>query len=188
MNFNAKLTNPKPVGQIESRGYFGPWNAAQPGETAVGGTYSFQHADLSTIKGIGGILSSQGAYQGTLDKIVVDGETDTPDFQVKISGHKVPLHTEFHAIVDGTDGDTYLDPVKAKLLHSAFTASGKIVRMKNPPGHDVELNVVLGRARIEDLLKLGIKTDPPIMTGVVEMKTKLSLPAAAEDIANRLAL
>ena len=60
--------------------------------------------------------------------------------------------------------------------------------MKNPPGHDVELDVVLGRARIEDLLKLGVKTDPPIMTGVVAMKTKLSLPAGVEDIANRLAL
>ena len=47
---------------------------------------------------------------------------------------------------------------------------------------------MLGRARIEDLLKLGVKTEPPIMTGAVEMKTKLSLPAGAEDIANRLQL
>jgi hypothetical protein len=60
MDFTAVLTNPKPVGQIESRGYFGPWNADQPGATAVGGTYSFHDADLGTIKGIGGILSSQG--------------------------------------------------------------------------------------------------------------------------------
>jgi hypothetical protein len=87
LDFTAVLTNPKPVGQIESRGYFGPWNTDQPGTTALGGTYSFHDADLGTIKGIGGILSSQGEYQGTLDKIVVDGKTDTPDFQVKISGH-----------------------------------------------------------------------------------------------------
>jgi hypothetical protein len=92
MDFTAVLTNPKPVGQIESRGYFGPWNTDRPGATPVGGTYSFHDADLGTIKGIGGILSSQGKYVGTLDKIVVDGTTDTPDFQVKISGHKMPLH------------------------------------------------------------------------------------------------
>jgi hypothetical protein len=114
MDFTAVLTNPKPVGQIESRGFFGPWNADQPGATVVGGTYSFYDADLSTLKGIGGILSSEGGYHGTLDKIVVDGKTDTPDFQVKISGHKIPLHTDFHAIVDGTDGDTYLQPVNGK--------------------------------------------------------------------------
>jgi hypothetical protein len=188
LRFEATLTNPKPVGSIQSTGQFGPWNEKSPRDSAVVGDYSFTDADLGTIKGIGGILSSTGKYGGTLGRIEVEGQTDTPDFSIAVSGHRVPLHTEFHAIVDGTDGDTYLDPVKAKLLHSAFTASGKIVRMKNPPGHDVELNVVLGRARIEDLLKLGIKTDPPIMTGMVEMKTKLSLPAGAEDIANRLAL
>ena len=134
MDFTAVLTNPKPVGQIESRGYFGPWNADQPGATAVGGTYSFHDADLGTIKGIGGILSSEGEYQGTLDKIVVDGKTDTPDFQVKISGHKVPLHTEFHAIVDGTDGNTYLQPVKAQFLHSFLIARGYVVRDQGKPG------------------------------------------------------
>ncbi len=84
------------------------------------GDYSFSNADLSTIKGIGGILSSTGRYSGTLGGIVVDGTTDTPDFRLSISGHPVPLHTEFHAIVDGTDGDTYLQPVKAQLLNSLF--------------------------------------------------------------------
>ena len=155
MDFTAMLTNPKPVGQIESRGYFGPWNAAQPGATAVGGTYSFHDADLGTIKGIGGILSSAGGYQGTLDKIVVDGKTDTPDFQVKISGHKVPLHTEFHAIVDGTDGNTYLQPVKAQFLHSFLTARGYVVRDQGEPGRHVYLDVDMDQARIEDLLRLA---------------------------------
>ena len=112
----------------------GPWNADCPGATALGGTYWFHDADLGTIKGIGGILSSQGAYQGTLDRIVVDGATDTPDFEVKISGHKVPLHTEFHAIVDGTDGDTYLQPVKARLSAFFLVARGYVVRVQGEPG------------------------------------------------------
>jgi len=40
----------------------------------------------------------------------------------------------------------------------------------------------------QDLLKLGVKTDPPIMTGTVAMKTKLSLPPGPADVANRLKL
>jgi hypothetical protein len=86
---------------------------------------------------------------------VVDGKTDTPDFQVKISGHKVPLHTEFHAIVDGTDGDTYLQPVKAQFLHSFLTARGYVVRVQGEPGRHVYLDVAMDQARIEDLLRLA---------------------------------
>src|SRR6202140_1146271 len=188
LHFDAMLVNPRPVGNIQSTGQFGPLNEESPRDSAVAGDFTFTNADLGTLPGIGGILSSAGKYGGTLGRIEVEGQTDTPDFQIAVSGHRVPLHTDFHAIVDGTDGDTYLDPVKARVLHSSFTASGKIVRMKAPHGHDVELNVVLGQARIEDLLKLGVKTDPPVMTGTVAMRTKLSLPAGAEDIANRLKL
>ena len=42
---------PKPVGQIESRGSFGPWNTDRPGATALGGTYSFHDADLRHHQG-----------------------------------------------------------------------------------------------------------------------------------------
>jgi hypothetical protein len=188
MDFTAVLTNPKPVGQIESRGYFGPWNTDHPGGTVLGGDYSFHDADLSTIKGIGGILSSQGRYQGTLDKIVVDGKTDTPDFQVKISGHKVPLHTEFHAIVDGTDGDTYLQPVKAQFLHSFLVARGFVVRVQGEPGRHVYLDVAIDQARIEDLLRLGVRTDPPVMVGQVKLHTTLDLPPGPQDVAHKLRL
>ncbi len=189
LRFDATLINPKPVGSIQSTGAFGPLNEVSPRDSAVAGDYFFTHADLGTIAGIGGILSSTGKYAGTLGRIEVEGQTDTPDFRVAVSGHRVPLHTDFHAIVDGTDGDTYLDPVKARVLHSSFTATGKIVRLRDPRhGHDIELNVVLGRASIEDLLTLGVKTDPPIMTGAVAMETRLSLQPGPADVANRLKL
>jgi|HubBroStandDraft_5_1064220.scaffolds.fasta_scaffold18423_2 hypothetical protein len=188
MHFDANLTNPKPVGNIISSGTFGPWDADSPRDTPVSGTYSFKNADLGTIKGIGGILSSTGKYAGILDKIVVDGATDTPDFRIAISGRPVPLHTDFHAIVDGTSGDTYLQPVKARLLDSWLTASGSVVRTKDPRGHHVDLEVVIEKGRIEDLLKLAIRTDPPIMTGVVRLKTHFDLPPGEPDVADRLRL
>jgi AsmA-like C-terminal region len=188
MKFVARLSNPKPVGEIQSRGSFGPWDADDPGSSSVGGEYSFANADLSTLKGIGGILSSTGHYQGTLNNIVVDGETDTPDFQVNISGHKIPLHTDFHAIVDGTNGDTYLQPVIAHFLHSTFTANGYVVREPGVPGHHIVLDVVMDQAAIQDLLRMGVRTDPPLMTGKVKMRTKLDLPPGPGAVDSRLRL
>ncbi len=188
LQFNATLVNPKPVGDIQSTGLFGPWQQDSPRDTPVQGDYSFSNADLSTIKGIGGTLSSTGNYSGTLSDITVHGTTDTPDFQIATSGHPVPLHTEFHAIVDGTSGDTQLRPVNATFLHTSLTANGSVVRMKNAKGHDIELDVVLDRARIEDLLKLGVRTDTPVMTGAVQMKTKLSLVPGDASVADRLKL
>ena len=116
-HFVASLTNPKPVGDIASSGSFGPFQRQSPADTPVSGHYTFSHADLATTKGITGILSSTGDYHGTLGNILVDGETDTPDFALDVSDHPVPLHTTFHAIVDGTTGDVTLAPVHAKLLN-----------------------------------------------------------------------
>jgi AsmA-like C-terminal region len=188
LRFDAKLVNPKPIGDIHSTGRFGPMDEGRPRDSALTGTYSFTHADLATFKGIAGILSSTGRYRGTLGRIEVDGETDTPDFRLTVSGHPVPLHTDFHAIVDGTDGDTYLDPVRARIRESSLTARGKVVRVKTGHGHDIQMNVVLNRASIQDLLWLGVKTDPPIMTGTLRMTAALQLPAGSDDLSDRLSL
>jgi len=188
MPFEADLVNPKPIGNIRSQGKFGPFRETQPRYTPVSGEYAFTNADLGTLRGISGILSSTGKYRGTLGQLGVDGTTDTPDFRLARSGHPVNLHTDFHAIVDGTDGDTYLEPVKAHFLHSSFTARGKVVRMQNPHGHDIELDVMMNQARMEDLLTLGLRTDPPVMSGPVALRTRMSLLPGPEDIADRLKL
>lgn len=187
LQFRAQLVNPKPLGDIASQGEFGPFDADDPRESPVRGHYTFTHADLSTIKGIGGILSSTGQYQGTLGSIVVDGQTDTPDFRISIGGRGVPLKTNFHATVDGTSGNTYLEPVHATLFTTQFTATGQIVRA-NPKGHHIQLDVTLPHGRIEHLLLLAMKKDPPIMTGKVQLHAKLDLPPGEEDFSDRLFL
>jgi AsmA-like C-terminal region len=188
LRFRADLVNPKPVGLIHTVGLFGPWRSDKPQDTPVQGEYSFRDADLGTIHGIGGILSSKGAYGGTLDRIVVDGTTDTPDFQVTRSRHRVPLKTEFHAVVDATSGDTYLQPVRAKVAHSSLIADGFVVRVANPPGHRVNLKVDITGGRIDDLLLLGVRTDPPVMTGKVRLSTTFDLPSGEQDLSDRLKL
>jgi hypothetical protein len=52
----------------------------------------------------------------------------------------------------------------------------------------VALDVVIDHARIEDLLKLAIRTEPPIMTGIVQSKAKLDLPPGSEPVDKRLGL
>jgi hypothetical protein len=60
--FDAALTNPTPRGEIVTHGTFGPWQTNDPRQTPVRGEYTFKSANLDTIKGIGGTLSSVGRW------------------------------------------------------------------------------------------------------------------------------
>lgn len=186
-HYDAQLTNPKPIGTIHAIGSFGPWHNNEPRDTPIDGEYSFSNADLNTIHGIGGMLSSTGHYEGQLGHIVVDGETDTPNFSIDTANRPVPLHTEFHAIVDGTNGDTFLDPVKAHMKNSFFVARG-IVKKVGKEGHDIYLDVDMPNARIEDMLDLAVKTRPALMRGALTMKTKLHIPPGSARVAQKLEL
>ena len=64
MRFDAELTSPRPVGTIHSKGRFGPWDVADPGESPVSGDYGFEHADLGEFKGIAGIYRPSGTMRG----------------------------------------------------------------------------------------------------------------------------
>jgi hypothetical protein len=187
MLYVADLINPKPVGAIHAFGHFGPWQGDDPRGTPVDGSYTFTHADLNTIKGLGGILFSTGNFSGRLSHITVDGTTNTPDFSLDISGHPLPLETRFHAFVDGTNGDTTLDPVQATLEHSHFTARGVVMNIHGQ-GHDIAVNVVMPDGRIEDLLQLTMKNEPPAMRGAVTLNAKLHIPPGDVRVARKMEL
>ena len=197
MHFDAELTNPRPPGTIVTSGSMGPWAVDDPGETPVAGDYRFEHANLGVFKGIAGTLSSTGKYQGVLRDLVVDGETDTPDFRLTHFGTALPLHTEFHARVDGTNGDTWLQPVDATLGQSHFTAEGQIMRVPAgvakdgaalPGGHEISLKVNVGRGRIEDFLRLASKSGTPLLTGALALKTTLEIPPGTAPVHERMKL
>lgn len=186
MKFRATLVNPKPIGNIDSTGDFGPFNADDPGSTPVDGSYSFRDADLSTIKGIGGILASNGHYSGQLDHIDVQGETTTPNFSLDLAHRPLPLNTKFHAIVDGTNGDTYLQPVDAWLKHTHILARGKVVHNQGAPGKSINLDVVVDPGHIQDLLLLADKDPQPLMTGAVHLHMNMNLPPGPASVTDRL--
>jgi len=187
MLYQADIINPRPRGDVRATGHFGPWVGADPRSTPLDGDYTFQNADLNTIKGLGGILSSVGHFSGQLGNITIDGTTDTPKFSLDVSNHPMPLTTSFHAFVDGTSGDTTLAPVQATLGRSQFTAAGAIMRVKGK-GHDIALTVAMPHGRIEDLLELGVKTQPPVMSGTVTMHARVHIPPGDARVAAKLEL
>jgi hypothetical protein len=188
MSFQVTLTNPTPVGQIQSSGRFGPWNADEPSLTPVSGNYTFSHAELSTIRGLGGTLSSHGSYEGVLSRIQVQGETDTPDFDLGISGNKLRLKTQFSAVVDGVDGDTHLQPVSAQLLGSTIVARGGVTQVAGRNGRIILLDVNAKPARLEDFLHLAVKSATPSIIGAASVRAKFDLHPGEEEIAKRLKL
>jgi hypothetical protein len=186
--YEAVLVNPKPVGEVRSTGHFGPWQNDNPRDTPLDGSYEFTHADLFSIHGIGGILSSKGKFGGTLGNIAVEGATDTPDFRLDVSDHALPLHTEFRAVVDGTTGDTRLEAVKARVGRSELTASGAVTRSAVTPGHNTDVSVAMERGRIEDMLVLGLKGNPTLMRGALGLKAHIQIPPGAVSVSRKMRL
>ncbi len=200
VKFEAVLINPRPKGTVTTKGSVGPWVVNDPGLSPIAGDYRFDHADLSTFRGIAGILSSTGHYQGALRDLTVDGQTNTPDFRLTNFESPLPLRTRFHAHVDGTNGDTWLDPVDATLGRSHLTTAGQIVGVADHPGpqygsarprgrgHDIALTINVDRGRIEDFLRLATRSGDPLLTGDLQMKAKLDIPPGAAPVHLRMRL
>ncbi len=188
MTFHAILTNPKPVGRIKTKGDFGPWNPDDPGRTPVTGTYSFRNGDLSSIRGLCGTLSSKGQFAGRLNLITVDGETDTPDFGLDLSTHRLPLLTRFNIIVDGMNGDTRLSSVSAVLGKSKFLATGSVIRTTETKGKTIDLVLTAGDADLRDLLLLAVKNGSPPLLGKATVYTRLDLTPGPTAVTQRLRL
>jgi hypothetical protein len=186
--FQAGITNPIPRGRVETSGTFGPWDEDEPDFTPLSGQYTFSHADMDAIRGLGGILSSVGTYRGGLQRIEVEGQAEIPDFSLDIAGQSVPLATRFKAVVDGTNGDTWIERAEARVAQSTVVASGAVVRTEDVRARGIVLDVRVTAGRIEDLLRLAVKANQPPLVGRVDMETKLLLPAGADDVVDRLRL
>jgi hypothetical protein len=188
MAFQAELTNPRPAGEIESTGTFGPWQKDQPSLTPLRGTYKFSHADLGTFKGLGGILTSDGSFGGILERIAVTGSTSTPDFRLSISGNAMPLTTRFEAVVDGTNGNTVLKHVDATLGQTRIVVSGAVIGAREVDGHLITLDADIPDGRLDDVLRVAVKGTTPPLTGGIKVKTKIRLPPGDRDVADKLEL
>lgn len=187
MRYQAKLTNPRPPGQIDSTGKFGPWVAEAPGDTPVAGQYSFQNADLGVFAGIAGLLKSQGEFAGTLDALTARGDVVVPDFRLTRANNRVPLRAHFEALVDGTNGNTVLRPVQATLGSTQFTTSGAIIKHEQHQRRTINLEVSMPQGQIRDLLRLATKGSP-FMEGVIRLRTRIDIPPLSGKVREKLLL
>ena len=187
MPFEATLENAVPPGAITTQGTFGPWASDEPGRTRLDGTFVLSRADLSVFNGISGLLAAHGQFGGRLDRIDIHGETDTPAFTVN-TGLPVPLHTRYHAIVDGTNGNTILDEVDASFLKTSLVAKGAVAGQPHKEGRTVTLAVTMNQGRLEDVLRLSVKSPMPPMVGSLRLATRFVLPPGDEEVVRRLQL
>jgi hypothetical protein len=128
-----------------------------------------------------------GEFKGRLDRIEVHGTAEVPDFSLDTANHPMPLHTTFSAVVDGTSGDTYLQPVEAQLAGSKFTCSGSVINQKGV-GHAIDLDVNIPAGRIQDFLTLAVKTQPPVTTGLIGTREKLLIRPGKESVTQKMSM
>jgi hypothetical protein len=176
MSYRLLMHNPEPPGEIRSTGHFGPWHTDDPGQTPVSGAYSLQRADLGVFHGIAGNLSSEDKFEGVLNHIEVHGSTDTPDFELARSRHDVHLASAFRAIVDGTNGDVYLQNVNASFLKTGVTAVGSITGKAGEPKKFTSLDLVVRKGRIQDVLWLFVRGSHAPMAGATDFRAHVTIP------------
>jgi hypothetical protein len=174
-SFHARLSNPEPPGEITTAGKFGPWNTNDVGKTAVSGEYLFQQADLGVFQGIAGLLSSSGRFSGALDRVEVQGLTDTPRFTVTSSSHQVQLRTEFNAVVNSENGDTFLQRVVATFWKTTVWSEGSVVGTGEQQGKAASVDLAAKDGRIQDILLLFARSQRAPMAGIVSFHAKVSL-------------
>jgi len=186
--YRAALLNTEPPGEIQSEGKVGPWNEDDPGSTPVTGSYTYEHANLSVFDGISGTLSSQGKFSGTLGHMDANGEIDVPDFRVSGSSHTVHLISKFQAVVDGTNGDTYLQTVDSHFERTTLTSNGSVLGHPGQHGKTVRLEMAVKEGRIEDLLFLFTDEERPSMTGSISLHAKVQVPPGPPGFLSKLDL
>ena len=188
MGFHAELRNPLPPGEIRAEGEFGPLDTSKPQEVAASGSYIFERANLGVFPGIGGTLYSTGKFEGKLNQLEVAGMTDAPDFNVSPNPHTVHLRTEFHAVVNGWNGDVSLKNVKAQLNSSTVLARGEIASKDGSNGKFVSLTAIENEGSIKDWLELLAHNHHPKMTGTMKFRTIVYVSPGEADFLKRVNL
>lgn len=186
-SFSAVFENPLPAGIIRTSGRMGAWNSRDPGETAVSGRYSLERADLAVFHGIGGLISSQGEFHGSLRHLEVEGSTSTPAFEVANTEHRLPLETQFSALVDATSGDTILRHVKGRFGRDQIEAQGTITRGAEGKRAAV-LDLSCEHGRIEDTFYPFIHSPRSPLEGAVAFRMHVILPSGHEPFLRKLRL
>ena len=191
LSFHAVLLNAKPPGEIRTDGEFGPVQPQDMGQTRLSGSYDFERADLGGLSGIGGTLASTGKFNGVLEHIEIEGNTDVPDFKVTTSDHAVHLKTQFHGFVNGLDGEVSLSSVQAEFEQTSLVSQVEVAKKAAPEGvggKTISLATTELQGQIQDWLRLLAKSEHPALTGGMNFRTQVLVPPGKRPFIERVQL
>ena len=98
------------------------------------------------------------------------------------------LTSNFQAVVDGTNGDTFLTRVESHFGRTSVISQGDVKSRPAQRGKTAMLTLSISQGRIEDLLRLFTGSARPAETGDVRLQTKVELPPGPESFIRRLRL
>lgn len=184
--FTVLLRNPLPPADIKLQGWIGPRRDDKDSvrTTPISGAALLERGDLSTFKSLAGTLSAQVNFSGTLARLAVSGETQSPDFEVKESGHRIPLNTQFRGTVDLNSGDVLLPSLRASLGKTHLDASAEITGFPK----SVKLDVKQGVGQVQDLILLFSDAPRSAIAGPIRFQTSIVLPPEKRPFKQRVRL
>jgi hypothetical protein len=184
--FQVSLHLPTPPGEVESSGQLGPWkdDKGTVRSTPISGTYALNRADLGVFKSLGGVVSSRGEFSGNLEKLNVAGAAESPNFEVKESGHPFRLNTQFRGVLDMKTGDLVLPWLQARLGNTTMFANASV----SGSPKTVALNVTHGQGEIQDLILLFSNAKASPIMGPVIFQTQIVLPPERRPFKQRVQL
>ncbi len=186
--YRATVDAGQPVGPVETQGTAGPWNAGDPRQTPLNGSFAFEQRNVGSVHGLRGVLSMTANYSGTLSLLAVEGTTVDPAFGLDVSAHTVDLRTQFKLRIDAAHGVVHMDSVDARFLQTHFLLNGTVTKGVAPAGYVLDMALAVPEGRVEDALVLGAPTEPPLLRGGLTMTGRLQMPAGSAAVAHKLEL
>jgi hypothetical protein len=132
----CETDEPRTSGRIQRVWRIRRWNARDFGQNAACRRLSVSTRRSGVFKGIRGELFSRSRFQGILERIGVQSDTDTPDFQVRSSMHAVDHRTRFQAFVDGKNGGHVIAASGVAFLEYDRAISGQCGPKSRPKGKE----------------------------------------------------
>lgn len=188
LQFQARLQAPQPPFDLEAEGEFGPWSAGHGGESKTTGAYTLKSLDLGAFHAIGGIVTSKGNFDGTLQQVLVNGTAETRNFTVSTSGHQIPISSEFTATVNGLNGDVTVHALRAHYGGTTIVGAGTVAGKDSDQGKTATFQFASKQARVQDLLWVFISQNKPPITGPITFRAKASLPPGDAPFLKRVKL
>ena len=188
MPFQTVMTNAVPPGQITTTGSFGPWSKDGSWSDATRRDLHLQERGPGRLQGHLRHLERAGQLQ----RRARTDRCQRRDRHAELHGERqrptVRLETKYHAIVDATNGNTTLERIDATFLKTSLVAKGGVYDVEGVHGRLVTLDIDMPSGRLEDIMRMAVKTSQPPMTGGLRLRAKFDLPPGDADVVDKLKL